>query len=359
MVQKMDDVSAAMTQQNANNPVKVAAFTGRLDDPSSFFRMRQHFLKLNTLGFDIQEFAHPCFRGCWHQGPLKVIPYIPKIVESHSSDLTWLNRTLVVGLETIELLLKRPRVMDVDDAVWLNKPLGSCVIPHLARRMDAILAGNSFIADWFSRYCRRVYIVPTAIDITRYVVKKYEENTNVFTIGWTGTSGNYPYMAAIERPLARFLADHKDACLKIVAEKRWTPASIPPNRIIFVPWSRDVEVAALHDMSVGIMPLIDTPWTRGKCSFKMLQYMAVGLPVVVSPVGMNVEVLNKGKIGLAADSEDDWYQALETLYKHEMLQREFGQAGRGVVEQYYSTDLVAQELARILLQAAGRSTSPA
>ena len=100
-------------------------------------------------------------------------------------------------------------------------------------------------------------------------------------------------------------------------------------------------------MSVGIMPLDDTPWTRGKCSFKMLQYMAVGLPVIVSPVGMNVDVLAKGQVGFSAQSQDQWYQALETLYKDHQLQRQLGNNGRAVIEQFYDADKIAVNLADI------------
>ena len=101
-------------------------------------------------------------------------------------------------------------------------------------------------------------------------------------------------------------------------------------------------------MSIGIMPLSDDQSTRGKCSFKMLQYMAVGMPVVVSPVGMNNEVLSKGDIGYAAVSADDWYNALEALYDQEQLRTKLGQAGRKVVEQQFSSEMVAQKLFYIL-----------
>ena len=96
------------------------------------------------------------------------------------------------------------------------------------------------------------------------------------------------------------------------------------------------------------MPLTDDKWTRGKCSFKMLQYMAVGLPVVVSPVGMNNEVLEQGKVGLAADSENDWYEALDTLYEDSSQQVEMGKNGRELIEKYYSADIISKTLAGIL-----------
>jgi glycosyltransferase involved in cell wall biosynthesis len=333
--------------------VKIAAFTGRLDDPASFFRMRQHFPMLKRMGLNIQEFNHPCYKGCWHRGPLKIVPFLTKLHESRNSNVTWLTRTFVVGLETIELLLKRPRVMDVDDAIWLSKPLGAYSIPHLARRMDVIIAGNNYIADWFSKFCKQVYIVPTAIDTARYTKKQHGANDDKFVIGWTGTSSNFSYLKIIEEPLARFMADHSDAYFKVIANEPWSTEIIPPERIIFVQWKREIEVETLQTMSVGIMPLTATPWSKGKCSFKMLQYMAVGLPVIVSPVGMNNEVLSKGDVGLAAASSDDWYAALEVLYNQKSRRGQLGQTGRTVVEQYYNADKIVMDLAGILRQAAG------
>ena len=336
-------------------PVRVAAFTGRRDDPASFFRLRQHFAGLRELGLDLQEFSHPCSRGCRHRGPLKVLPYLPRLRESRRADVTWFTRTFVVGVETIELLLKRPRVMDVDDAIWLDRPpVSRLSARHLAGRMDLVIAGNAYIADWFSRYCPRVEIVPTAIDVERYRPAEKPPVAERFIVGWTGTSSNFPYLDQIEAPLARFVADHPDAMLKIIADQPWRPAAIPPERIIYQPWRRAIEVSGLQEMSVGIMPLADTPWARGKCSFKMLQYMAVGLPVVVSPVGMNVEVLARGVCGLAPASPDEWRQALETLYRRESLRREYGQTGRRVVEEHFSAQKIVRPLAGILRRAAGR-----
>ena len=170
-------------------------------------------------------------------------------------------------------------------------------------------------------------------------------------IGWTGTSSNFSNLELVEEMLAKFLAEHKNACFKIIADEQWHSELIPPERIEFVKWSRDVEVEALKTMSVGIMPLFDSPWTRGKCSFKMLQYMAIGLPVIVSPVGMNNEVLAKGDIGLAANTSDEWYNALETLYKDKELQIKSGDRGREVIEQNFSAETIASKLFSILNQA--------
>ena len=139
----------------------------------------------------------------------------------------------------------------------------------------------------------------------------------------------------------------------LISNRPWKGKLLPPEKVRFVPWNRESEATALHSMSVGVMPLIDTKWSRGKCSFKMLQYMAVGLPVVVSPVGMNLDVLQKADVGFAAACHDEWYEALSALYDNWTLQVKLGRAGRKVVEQFYSADTVAGELADIFKSLVG------
>jgi glycosyltransferase involved in cell wall biosynthesis len=246
--------------------------------------------------------------------------------------------------------------MDVDDAIWLSRPFGFFAAADIARSMDAVIAGNNYLLEYFGRYCRKVYIVPTAVDLDRYEFQADSENERPkkFVIGWTGLAYNYRYLKLIEKPLRRFLQDHPDAELKLVAQRPWESREIAPEKIRFVTWSRESEAKVLQEMSVGIMPLSDDKWTRGKCSFKMLQYMAVGLPVIVSPVGMNRDVLQKADLGFAASSNDEWYDALKTLYEDRSLGVRLGLAGRKVVEQFYSADLIATELANIFKSILGR-----
>jgi glycosyltransferase involved in cell wall biosynthesis len=328
--------------------IVVAAFTGRQNCPASYFRVRQHKERLLQRGLTIREFSHPATKRCWYPGFFKAVPYIPGIIESRKYDVVWLCRVMVEGYETFERLLKRPRVMDVDDAIWLTGPFGKYALPHIAAGMDAIIAGNAYIANWFGKYCRQVHIVPTAIDLNRYTLAPPQSQLNGFIIGWTGSSSNFKYLRLIEKPLLRFLTDHPDSTLKIIADIPWNSEFIPPNRIQYIEWSRDNQVSQLYDMSIGIMPLADDQWAAGKCSFKMLQYMAVGLPVVVSPFGMNNDVLSKGDVGFAAVTDDQWYDAIKTLYNSKQLREQLGQAGRDVVEQYFNADVIADKIGTIL-----------
>jgi glycosyltransferase involved in cell wall biosynthesis len=329
-------------------PIHVAALTGGRNSPAARFRVRQYIPRLEDHGIRIREYIPFFYENCGWPSPFKAASHLPGLFGSRRADLTWIGRELVRGYETFERLLKRPRVLDVDDAIWLDWPFGKYALPHIARGMDAVVAGNTFLAEWFSRYCRNVAVLPTALDLSRYAPRPAPPTqTERFTIGWTGAADSFPFLAGIQEALLRFLDDHPESEVLIVAERPWTTSSIPPERLRFVRWSAQVEVDVLHEMTVGIMPLPDSEWARGKCSFKMLQYMAVGLPVIVSPVGMNAEVLARGEVGFGAASMDDWYQALETLHRDRALRHAMGRAGRTVVERHFSADKVADALAVI------------
>lgn len=340
-----------MNQQTENRTIKmkVVALTAGKDAPAARFRVRQYIPRLAQNGIDVREYIPFFHENCGLPSPFKAASRIRGVIASRKGDLTWIGRELVQGYETFERFLKRPCVMDVDDAIWLDWPFGKYAIPHIAKGMDTIVAGNSYLAEWFDKYCKNVYVLPTAIDTNRYVKRpdSIVAGKKKFTIGWTGLASNYQFLKVIEDVLLRFLNDHPDAELQLVAERPWKKTIIPADRMRFVRWSKDIEATALQEMSVGVMPLPDTEWTRGKCSFKMLQYMASGLPVVVSPVGMNKEMLAKGNVGFAATSADEWYEGLEMLYKDLDLQIKTGNTARDVVEKYFSATMVADKLADI------------
>ena len=313
----------------------IAALTAGKRTPSTRFRLRQYIPYLEPEGFRIEEHIPFFGKSCGLPSPFKMAARIPGVIRSHQADMVWLGKELVQGYETFECLLKKPRVLDVDDAIWLRAPFGRWAAKSIAAKMDTVVAGNEYLADYFSKYCPRVHIVPTGLNLARFQMRDDTEiNENEFVIGWTGLAVNFTHLNAIETILGRFMQEHQNVRLMIVAQRPWQH-NLPKERVEFVAWTPDNETAVLKRMSVGIMPLTDTPWTRGKCSFKMLQYMAVGLPVVVSPVGMNDMVLNQGQnpIGFPATSDKQWYDALETIYNNREQGRQMGREGRRVIEQ--------------------------
>ena len=328
--------------------IKVAALTSGHRTPSSRFRIRQYIPLLAQRGVKVDEHIPRFGTSCGLPSPFKMASRLPALVQSHQADLTWLSRYMVQGYAFFERSLKRPRVLDVDDAVWLNPPLGRLAQPWIARGMDAVLAGNAYLAAYYRRFCPNVHIIPTAIDTEKYRLRELPaDEPEPFTLVWTGLAVNYTYLDLIAKPLRRFLQDFPRARLLLIANRPWKQETIPANRIHFEQWSPDIEAEALRTASVGLMPLADDPWTQGKCSFKMLQYMAVGLPAVVSPVGMNRDVLAQGDAGLSAQSDDDWYDALRNLHDNYALQGEMGRAGRAVIEKSYNSRTVVDRIAGI------------
>jgi glycosyltransferase involved in cell wall biosynthesis len=170
-----------------------------------------------------------------------------------------------------------------------------------------------------------------------------------YVIGWTGTAGNLKYLEGIEEPIGEFLRHHRDWQLWVVADEPPSFRKIPANRFRFIRWSPDTEALVVQRMQIGLMPLQDNEWTRGKCSFKMLQYMASGVPCIVSPVGMNADILKLGRVGLSARNEDEWYEALLTLSGDSELAHTMGSAGRTIAEQYFDTSVVGHRLAQVLM----------
>jgi len=277
---------------------------------------------------------------------MKVGLRLKQVVHSRSFDLTWLQRELVTGHQTIEWILGRPLVLDVDDAIWLGKPGVADHVARIATRADLILAGNSYIADWFSRFNRHVHIVPTGVDCDRHVPGN-AASSGKFVVGWIGTRGNLRYLSDIAPALRTFLARHPDAELHVVSDQAPVLPDLPPSQVRVIRWSESSEVKSIQHMTIGIMPLPDDPWTRGKCSFKMLQYMACGLGVVVSPVGMNKYVLGLDSVGLGATTLNDWAESLEYMYGNPSACANMGARGVQVVRRDFSTEIVSHTIATL------------
>jgi len=233
-------------------------------------------------------------------------------------------------------------VFDFDDAIMFrdsaHRHFESWQRRWRFRRMVAgartVIAGNSYLAGWASRYSERVATIPTAIDLTAYPQRRAELGQEP-VIGWIGTRINLMYLGAILPALKRVARKRPDLKLKIVADGFLDVRDVPVAR---KEWSLEDEVDDVMSFQVGLMPLPDDPWTRGKCALKILQYFAASVPVVCSPVGTNLAVVENGRSGYFARTEDEWVARLDELLGDEAKRRRFGAAGRGMVERKYSLD---------------------
>lgn len=330
---------------------RVLALTQGIAVPSARFRVRQLVPHLAEHGVTLDERparfgAYPprsrAARPLWLAATLA--ERLSAVVESRGADVVLLQRELVSTLASLEPLAGHPRVLDVDDAIWLHR--GGAAARALARGCDAVVCGNAFLAEWFSRHNARVSVVPTGVDTTRFAPRaRARADDPAPVLGWSGTAAGFPHLYAIEGALARVLARHPRATLRVLADRAPAFAALPAERVTFVRWSPEAELAALQSMTVGLMPLPDDDWARGKCSYKMLLYMACGLPVVVSPVGMNAEVLALGDVGHGARDDAEWVDALDALLADPAAAARLGAAGRRVVERHFALPDVAAALA--------------
>lgn len=255
-----------------------------------------------------------------------------------------------------ERLLRRltPRLsLDFDDAVYLRqrKKLGappeiSCIrlarFNRTARTCDLVTVGNRRLASVALRSApAQVEIVPTSVEVPPALPDRRRDGR---TLVWIGLDRNLVYLQLIRPALQRLVASHPDLRLRIVCD---TWPDWPEMPIERVPWSEAGEFEALATADIGLMPLTDDAWTRGKCSFKLLQYMAAGLPTVASPVGTNPDVVLHETTGSLAASEEDWYQALHRLLCSRDLRQRMGAAGFAHARANYERSSVARRHASL------------
>lgn len=269
------------------------------------------------------------------------------------ADLLWIEKEalpwLPGGLERL-LVRGRPCVLDFDDA-WYLRYAGVPLLRHkwagLLPRAALVIAGSSALRDWAeANGAPRTELIPTVIDLARYPLAPPPDN-GVFTIGWIGTRSTLPHLAGAAEALARVCAGGR-ARLRLIAN---APIELPGVPVEFIPWREDAEAELLAGIDAGIMPLPDEPWERGKCAYKLIQYMAAGRPVVASPVGANAEVVVDGETGFLATTPGDWAAALERLRGDAALRAAMGAAGRRRVEDRYCLQVQADRLAAALRQA--------
>lgn len=332
------------------NLLSVAAFTGGSSVPSARFRVRQYINHLEREGIKLNEFsAHfgmyppssKLLRPFW--GLATLASRIPGIISSHDYDITLLQREMLSTYFTLERFTKNPRILDVDDSIWLHR--GGNWTKRLANVCEGIICGNNFTAENFSKWNSNITVIPTAIDTKRYYPNNLPKEP---IIGWSGTSGGFGYLYMIESALQEVLKRVPNSMLRIVSDRKPYLKNIPDDRIEFILWSPKNEVRAIQEMAIGIMPLKDSLWENGKCSFKMLTYMACGIPVVVSPFGMNKEVLKLGDIGIGANNIQEWSHALISILNDSQQQNEMGENGRKVILKYFSIDVITPLLAKTL-----------
>jgi glycosyltransferase involved in cell wall biosynthesis len=333
--------------------IRVAAFTGGGDVPGARFRVRQYIKALAALDIVVEEM--PCRFGKYPPANRLIRPLwlVAALCEQASNltrlgeyDVVLLQREVVSKLVTIERGIERNALLDVDDAIDLFRK--GHVARELAKRASVVVCGNAYLAEKFSAWNSRIEIIPTAVDTERYRPLDEPRENEDLIIGWIGTSSNLRELMRVEAPLGKVLSMFPRAKLRVISNNAPKFRLLKAEQFEFVPWREASEVGDIQGMDIGIMPLQDSDWARGKCAFKMIQYMACGLPSVVSAVGMNSEVARMGDFSFAVRGADGWIDALMHLLRDADRRRLMGRAARRVAENSFSVRTLAPRLGAVI-----------
>jgi glycosyltransferase involved in cell wall biosynthesis len=258
------------------------------------------------------------------------------------TDLVFIQKKLFTYPELflVRKMAKR-LVYDFDDAVMFKDRAASPRqqerqqrrFASTVRKADLVIAGNSYLKEQTLPWNPHVEVLPTPLDTASYPEKPAVSESGEVVLGWIGSRGTLKYLHDIAPSLEELGRRFPRLKLKIVADDFF---SLEQLEVIRKPWSAVDEIADLHSFDIGLMPLRDDKWTRGKCGFKLLQCMAVGLPVVCSPVGMNTEVVTHCREGFWATTAEEWTEHLSRLIIDADLRRTMGRQGRQKVEEKYS-----------------------
>jgi glycosyltransferase involved in cell wall biosynthesis len=278
------------------------------------------------------------------------------------ADVSVLHQIKVSGLEArLVAAYSRRRVFDIDDAIYVRKPrrLGEPAdesawrkqkFASTCRWVDTVAAGNEVLAAAARPSAREIVLLPTSIDVACYQPSNAGAAAPPRVV-WIGSPENLVYLEMIRPALARLTKRHPELVLRVICSQfpDWADVAIEK-----IPWSSATEAQSLAAAHIGVMPLTDDAWSRGKCAFKLLQYMAAALPCVASPVGANTEAVLDGVNGFHASNVDQWEQSLEKLIVSPELRARFGAKGREHVQARYSMQSYRQTYLALLTQLAGR-----
>ena len=262
--------------------------------------------------------------------------------------------------------LMNPRiVVDLDDAIWepaayVESPFARFVDYGWTRKVCAfaahIVAGNPYIADYARTFNANVSIIPTCVDMDTHTVKaQREDGGGPVVLGWTGLSTNLGYLEVIEAVLRELAADH-DITLTIASNRDYHLDGVAVNNRR---WVLEYAIDYLQEPDIGLMPLTDSERAKGKCAYKALEFMSVGTPCVISPVGMNAEVIADGVSGFLAATPEEWKAKLERLIVDPDLRRRMGEAARTTVRERYSHEVHYPAFKQVMETVAGRSGAEA
>ena len=357
-------------------PLRVLALTRTSSrGPSTRYRIEQYRAELAARGIEVT--SRPLFGDSWFailetrpallrtllKAGYSLARLAARVAQAREAargghDLVLLEQQMFPYLPwTLERLLwpaRTPVLLEFDDAIWLTFAHRAKLAAACARA-DLVLVGNDELAQFARGTARRVVVVPTTIDMTRYpTVPPPPADGRPLRVGWIGLRYNLRYLEPLAEPLRRLAAQGVPVELRVISSGAPEGPAWKGVSCVHRPWSEAGEVAEIQACDAGLMPLPDDAWARGKCGLKLLQFMAAGRPVVASPVGVNPRIVRHGENGLLAADAAGWEASLLALARDPALRARLGASGRDTVEREYSLSGWASRLAETYRQAAAR-----
>ena len=327
--------------------------------PSQRFRFEQYFDALKQLGFefDVQSFLDDATWKILYK-PGNALAKVTGILKGFlhrllvlfrlgNYDMVFIHREASpVGPPVFEWLIAKvfgkKYIYDFDDAVWLpntsaTNSFAAKIKWHsktaaICRWAFRCSCGNDFLADYARQFNNNVVVNPTTIDMEHYHNQPKNQNDLPVSIGWTGTHTTMKYLDEIV-PVLKELENEIDFSFVVISNK---PPEFELKGLQFVQWKKETEVKDLLRFHVGIMPLTDDDWSRGKCGFKALQYMSLGIPAIISPVGVNTKIVDDGVNGFLCNSPAEWKKAIADLLSSNELRKQFSKQAIEKIKGNYS-----------------------
>lgn len=329
--------------------------------PSQRFRFEQYLDFLEESGFDIE--VHPFLSekdwaplykegSFFRKGFSMLRSFIRRfglLFKLRRFDFVFIHREAsMIGPPVFEFIiskiLRKKYIYDFDDAIWLPNYSQSNAKFHrlkaygkvksIIRWADQVCVGNEFLKNYALEYNSNVQVIPTTVDMVNVHNKTANHDSNELIIGWTGSHTTMDYLPFLVPVLQKLEKEYKFK-FRVISNH---PPQIELDSLEFVKWNKDTEIEDLARINIGVMPLEDTIWAKGKCGFKGLQYMALQIPSVMSNVGVNSEIIDHSKNGFLCETEDQWYSTLQELISKPELRKRIGIAGQETVKNIYSVE---------------------
>lgn len=343
--------------------------------PGQRFRIEQWepYLNLDGIKVDYFSFTDEALRGVIYEEG-KVVSKIAQlskatlrrvshVLKAAKYDAVFLYRAAnMIGPAFFEKYMRLrgyPIIFDFDDAIFMtdvskaNKRFAwakfSGKTADICRLSTSITVGNSYLAEYAEQFNKNVYVVPTSIDTNRYrpAIKKARGDEERVIVGWTGSSTSQYHLEEFEPVLAELVKRRGGDAVEIRVISNREPAFTQTPHV-WRAWSAATEVEETSEFDIGIMPLPDNEWTRGKCAAKALICMSLGIPAICSDVGANRDVVRHGENGFLAKTPEQWLNCFDKLIDDRVLRNKLGAAARTTVVENYSMEKCGKMLAEVI-----------